>query len=154
MTMRLMVIAVLALVYGCCPKAAPKLSFDSPFGLWSTERGQTVEVKRDGSYNYCDQGLCQGGKATRDGYTLVKLDGFFDMKVTERLRKMSGLDEMQRLDRELDKGLSLPHTEEIVEIGDGGMDDEYRFHLCQGRPCIIVGRHDYDVMRFVKLKDY
>jgi hypothetical protein len=126
-------------------------SFKSPFGIWSTERGQTVEVFRNGLFRYCDGSLCENGKYMMDGPYGVNLVGFSNMKATSRLRKLSGWDEYLALR----PAMPMSSLEESgFELGDGGMFVLQRLVLCLGRPCRIIGRVKGDIYRFVKTKDY
>lgn len=142
-------LAVLAITSACSPDAF-SLDRRSPYGLWSTERGQTVEVNRDGTYRYCDLSECSTGTATPDGKFGVLLQGFAHMPATRRLRKLSDWDVFY----ELSTIPSDPARKAALEFGDGGMSWDYRLKVCRGRPCRVVGRVDYDAYRFVKLKDY
>jgi hypothetical protein len=76
---------LLALVAGCGPKPALPTG-DHPYGRWETEQGQSVEVRRDGTFTFCDAGQCDTGHYRSDGPREVWLIGYSDMKSTERLR--------------------------------------------------------------------
>ena len=124
---------------------------NSPFGIWSTGRGQEIEVRRDGVYKYCDSGTCQEGKYKTDGPKEVLLLGFAGMPITQHLRQLSGEDEAATID------VLTPMTSErrsSFELGDGGMSPEFRHRLCQDRPCRIIGRAEGDVVRFIKVRDF
>ena len=150
MKMNALTIVLLLPVLSACSGGDSPATKDHPYGLWSTERGQTVEVRRDGTFKYCDQENCQSGNYAKDGRTTVLLRGFADMSVTENLRQRSGWDQM----RAASSIPSDPDRRRSLELGDGGLSKEFRHKLCQDRPCRIVGRSDFDVYRFVKVRDY
>lgn len=150
MFMRALALAVFAAVLAGCHTAAPLASRDSPYGVWSTERGQTVEVRRDGTFRFCDGQTCESGRYEMEGASVL-LIGFADMPITQRLRDFSGW-EPAFFPPELDTD---PVTRGSFQLGDGGMSDELRHSLCQDRPCRIVGRADVPHRyRFVKLRDF
>ena len=123
---------------------------DHAYGVWSTERGQTIDVRRDGSFTYCDMDECASGRSIRSGVTHVFLIDFGRMPETKKLREASYFD----LAPEDSDGLNGVVHRNGLDLGDGHMDEEYRRRLCQGRPCRIVGVADHEVYRLVKLKDY
>jgi hypothetical protein len=147
--MRLAIIVVAAFALASCHRIDPEaatLNRDSPFGFWSTERGQTIEVRRDGTYTYCDQGVCASGRTRPDPPTMIWLVDFNKMPLTNGLRELS--DENWRL-----RADPTVQAEADYQLGDA-VSDEFRRKRCRGRPCAPVGRVTYDVYRFVKLRDY
>jgi hypothetical protein len=145
-----MITLFLALFSAAIGGQAP-VDLGNPYGKWSTDRGQTIEVKRDGRFVFCDSGFCEIGTYKTDGAHEVLLLNFAKMKSTQRLIHLSGEDEA------LAMNASMPLTEERrfgFDIGDGGMSPELQYELCRGRPCKIIGRVKGDVYRFRKISDY
>lgn len=148
--MRALAIVIIVACLSACHTTAPIATRESPYGLWSTERGQTVEVRRDGTFLFCDGQQCESGRHQANGRASVLLVGFANMPVTQRLRELSDWEPpflVSGVDRD-------PAWSSSFELGDGGMADEFRHRLCQDRPCRIIGRASYNQYRFVKLRDY
>lgn len=158
--MRNMAIALLLTLLAACGTDVQQTTVEeasiadrsSPFGLWSTERGQTVEVFRDGTFRFCDGELCETGQYERyyDRSRSVFLIGFGSMTATQRLRKLSGWQEELSIWQAsgFPSDVVSEHVRMLNNYQLGGQ------RLCQGRPCSIVGRVEGDVYRFVKLRDY
>jgi hypothetical protein len=128
--------------------AAWAASRDHPYGLWTTERGHYITVRRDGTWVFCDRDVCDGGRYIADGKNVLLL-GFGSLPVTAELRRRSGWDEGRA---HLPEGFSQEQSDGL-DLGDYGMSDDLRHRLCQDRPCRIVGRAEGDVFRFVKVSD-
>ncbi len=92
MNIRALLTVLLAVIGTSCEASGPMASRGHPYGLWSTERGQTIEVRRNGTFRFCDERKCELGKYEPSGRAAVLLVGFSTMIVTERLRKRSGLE--------------------------------------------------------------
>lgn len=149
--MKALIAAFCAVGMSACTPAMQVTHRDSPFGVWSTERGQTVEVRRDGSFRYCDGNRCAAGRYRMDGPHMALLLNFSRMPITQSMLNAAGYE-----------AHPPPWTplsaDDIVRmnsfsLGDGGMSEELRMDLCQGRPCEIIGRAEGDVYRFAKIRD-
>lgn len=140
---------LLAFAAGCGPKPVVP-SVDHPYGRWETEQGQSVDVRRDGTFTFCDAGLCDTGHYRPNGQNEVWLIGYSDMKSTQRLRAATGWD------RELEYTTipSDPVLRRSLGLGDGKAPESYKRRRCQGRPCMMVGDFERGDYRFVKVKDY
>jgi hypothetical protein len=127
------------------------LNDKNPFGEWSSGHGQTVFVRRDGTYKFCEGKVCEEGKHIPDGQWSVFLLGFADMKVTANLRKISGWDEGKKLSVWADD----PIRGKFYSIGQTGQPQSMTDEMCGGRPCSRIGEGD-DGKQYVfsKMKDY
>jgi hypothetical protein len=141
MRIRIFLLASFILALGAIYLPGLMLSRESPFGYWSTERGQTIQVLRNGRFKYCDRDQCEWGRYIYYGGITVTLVNFYNMKITERLRTLSG--------DEPDPGFGTGE-----DLGEGGLEGVDHFLLCGTRPCKVIGSFKGDVYRFVKLRDY
>jgi hypothetical protein len=108
-----------------------------------------VFVRRDGTYKFCEGKVCEEGKHIPAGSWNVELLGFADMKVTAKLRKVSGWDEQN----ESYKGTVFEGNSYI--IGKTGQPQSMTDEMCGGRPCSRIGQGDDGTQYvFSKMKDY
>ena len=149
---RAVAVIIVVTVVGCAPANETKAAAQKegePYGLWSTERGQTIAITRDGKYKYCDGGACEVGYQTMDGNCALLL-GFADMEATANLRRVSGWEEMRKV--------ATNQMDDVhrgaLDVCDYGMSAKMKHDLCQDRACRIVGRHEGDIYRLVKTENY
>lgn len=120
---------------------------NNPYGVWSTGLGQVIEVRRDGTYRYCDGEDCTTGQMIVDhnGAWLLR---FYDLKATKNLRDLSGDVEFPSRPSPLDD----PVTEGSFLLVDHGPDAG---DGCRARPCRPFGDFkSYDEYAFTKNRDY
>lgn len=136
------------MAFASCEAGA--LSRDSPLGLWSTERGQTIEIYGDGRYKYCDDSSCYNGVYEPSGLTHVLLLDFASAPETERLREEARWVNPTEVDNEI--GLIIGNNNLL--FGDGGLSRGLRHRLCGGRPCMVFGEiGPNNTIRFIKVRD-
>jgi hypothetical protein len=155
---RLLTLLLLSFLAACKPTPSDHgLDDDSPFGLWqvtrpglwqATRTGQTLDVRRDGTYRFCDASFCEEGKTMPDTKA-VWLLGFSNMKATKRLREDSGTEADDNGDS------SDAARRNAWQLYGNGAPQSLQDDLCDGRPCslISVGGRGGDYA-FMKMKDY
>jgi hypothetical protein len=156
MMRRLLYLLLLPLLLVAC-KPTPSdhgLDDDSPYGFWEVTRtgfwqaihtGQTMDVRRNGTYRFCDGTFCEDGKTMPD-VKAVWLLGFYSMKATKRLREDTGWKGSDFFD---------PNLRDASQLYGNGAPPSMRDDLCDGRPCKIIGiRGNGGDYAFMKMKDY
>lgn len=107
-----------------------------PLGKWKSERGFSVAVRSDYSYEFCDRSRCTLGRyirpGTKDGFA-VTLIGFFEKPNAGRIRHV--LDELGFLDRLKING-RLSDFDFSVNSGLAGASPT---RACHWKPCIYFG---------------
>jgi hypothetical protein len=126
------------------------LSDKHPYGEWSSGHGQTVVVRRDGTYTFCYGAFCEEGNHVPEGRTSVDLLGFGSMKSTARLRKISQWDEYGRSSAWADD----PVKGQLYTLGQTGQPQSMTDEICGGRPCSRIGSVNGTEYAFSKMRDY
>jgi hypothetical protein len=149
--MRNLFVSLIITLASCGPKPSDHGLSEEAFGEWSSGHGQTVFVRRDGTYKFCEGKFCEEGKHIPHGKNMgVWLVNFGDMKATAKLRKISGWDEsitVSVISKE-------PPYSKMHSMGQSGMPQSMRDELCGGRPCNMIGNEDEIYYTFSKMKDY
>jgi hypothetical protein len=119
----------------------------SPYGIWSTERGDLIVITRDDQYTYCSRDTCTRGLVRKEGAFGVTLVGFMTDRTTKLLRDQSG-------ETALREGAGSSSSDfDFTEQGLG-MAHDRRSRLCGDRPCVCIGNLELGVTRFVKLESF
>ena len=139
--------ALLSFMACSAPAAPARISQGHPFGLWSSGRGQTIEIFRDGRYRFCQERQCEDGAWRVSDNLTVVLTGFADMKVTRTLRRDSRWDE-----RRFDPAWTPPEERAGGLLMGDSLDEEGRRFYCKGQPCRVVGSFDVEAERFAFAK--
>jgi hypothetical protein len=150
--MRQLLLLVLIILASCGPRPSNHgLSDKHPYGEWSSGHGQTIIVRRDGTYKFCDGTFCEEGKYIAKNEATVHLLGFGTMKATARLRKMSQWDEYGRISVWADD----PVKGQLYVLGQTGQPQSMTDEFCGGRPCSRIGEGKGGTQyAFSKMKDY
>ncbi len=150
--MRYLIIGVAIFLASCGPRPSNHgLNDKHPYGEWSSGHGQTIIVRRDGTYRFCDGSFCEEGKHVKESLISLDLLGFGDMKATARLRKMSQWDKYGRSRAWADD----PVKGKLYTLGQTGQPQSMTDEFCGGRPCSRIGQGaDGTQYAFSKMKDY
>jgi hypothetical protein len=139
----MMTMLLAAMVVGCAPQ---ERTDSGPYGVWSTRAGETITIKRDGTYAYCDGPSCMSGQIELVGASGVHLKEFFVREETKRLLLRSGYTDL------LQYMQSPPPTD--FDFTEGAMTDSQGKRYCDGKPCVAIGAMEGDVVAFAKVKGF
>lgn len=109
-------------------------TFD-PIGRWSSKEGYEVTLRTNGTYLFCDRGVCSEGKVERPGGGFgVTLVGFFKKENTARL-----VQEVRRLYTGYAASESFGKDSDLDFTANSGISTASPSEFCDYKPCVIFG---------------
>lgn len=128
---KLLPVILAALVCGA-GLASPREQRVEPYGVWLSPLGDLIIIRRDGAYDFCNQGGCETGRYRLRGNTEAVALGLEKMKNADRLIQAAHL-------RPASHQGDL--TEDFV-VGDQINSASERREHCAGDPCFLLGAAD------------
>jgi hypothetical protein len=110
----------------------------SAYGVWTSPAGFTLTIRRDGTYEFCDGGLCQSKDYGRvdDGYFILK--GFFRLSPSRRFIELAEKQPPCDFGFCYMSAPEIPVTADDLEFFDS-VSSKDAPDICGDKECTIVG---------------